>query len=101
MFGGTKVSNLSPLKGMQLTNLHCWETLVSDLSPLKEMQMENLNCGGTKVTDLSPLKGMPLIDLHCDFEPKRDTDILLSLKKTLENINGKSAAEFWKEVDGK
>jgi len=98
LIGGTKVSDLSPLKGMGLTNLHCWGTPISDLTPLKGMKLEDLHCADTKVTDLSPLRGMPLEDLHCDFEPKRDTEILRSLTKLMA-INGKPAAQFWKEVD--
>jgi hypothetical protein len=43
---------------------------------------------------------MPLQDIHCDFPRERDAEFLRSFK-TLETINGKSAAEFWKEVDGK
>ncbi len=45
-------------------------------------------------------KDMPLKELGCDFKPERDTEILRSIK-TLETINGKPAAEFWKEVDAK
>ena len=41
---------------------------------------------------------MPLKDLDCDFKPERDTELLRSIK-TLETINGKPAAEFWKEVE--
>jgi hypothetical protein len=43
---------------------------------------------------------MPLKEILCTFNKGRDADILRSLK-TLERINGKSAAEFWKEVDQK
>jgi hypothetical protein len=56
-----------------------------------------LTIDGTEVTDLSLLKGMPLKELDCDFRPDRDTAILRSIK-TLEKINGKPAAEFWKDV---
>jgi hypothetical protein len=35
---------------------------------------------------------------RCDFQPARDAVILRSIK-TLETINGKPAAELWKEVD--
>ena len=52
------------------------------------------------MSDLAPLKGVPLQDLHCDFKAESDAEILRSIK-TLETINGKSAAEFWKEVGGK
>jgi serine/threonine protein kinase/Leucine-rich repeat (LRR) protein len=94
------ISDLSPLKGMPLTYLHCGQTLVSDLSPLKGMPLTSLDCDWTKVSDLSPLKDMKLTGLQCNFKPERDTEILRSIK-TLETINGKPAAEFWKDVDAK
>ncbi len=96
--GQTQVSDLSPLKGMPLTFFLCWDTEVSDLSPLKGMPLTRLEIPATRVTDLSILKGMPLKELSCDFNAKRDADILRSIK-TLETINQKPAAEFWKEVD--
>jgi len=43
---------------------------------------------------------MPLTELKCDFKPERDADILRCVK-TLEKINDKPAAQFWKEVDAK
>jgi eukaryotic-like serine/threonine-protein kinase len=118
---GTQVSDLSLLKGMPLTELWCRSCPVSDLSPLKDMKLAYLDCIGTQVSDLSPLKGMPLTtlfcdntpvsdlsilkgmplkNLQCDFKPKRDAELLRSIK-TLETINGKPAAEFWKDVDAK
>ena len=54
----------------------------------------------TQITDLSPLKDMPLNRLLFDFKSERDTDLLRSIK-TLETINDKPVAEFWKEVEGK
>ena len=95
---GTKVFDLSPLRGMNLTRLACSHTRVSDLSPLKDMKLTELSCEGASVTDLSPLKGLPLKELDCDFKPERDADILRSIK-TLEKINDKPAAEFWKKVE--
>ena len=96
---GAPVSDLSPLKGMPLTELMCNHTPVSDLSPLEGMPLTTLRCSDTGVSDLSPLKDMPLKELQCDFKPLRDTELLRSLK-TLETINEKPAAEFWKEVEG-
>ncbi len=94
----TKVSDLAPLKGMQLTFLDFNATPVTDLSPLKGMKLTTLRCKYTKVADLSLLRGMPLKELECDIElAKRHAEMLRSIK-TLENINGKSPAEFWKEV---
>lgn len=98
-FGNTPVSDLSALKGMPLTELSMDLTRVSDLSVLQGMPLETLYCNGA-VTDLSPLRGMPLKFLYCDFKPERDADILRSIK-TLETINHKPAAEFWKEVEKK
>ena len=97
-FWHTKVADLSPLQGMPLTHLDFWNSLVFDLTPLKDMKLTGLQCAQTQITDLSPLSGMPLKGLICDFKPERDGEILRSIK-TLESINSKPAAEFWKEVD--
>jgi hypothetical protein len=52
------------------------------------------------MADLSYLRGMALKEIHLDFKPFRDTELLHSIK-TLKTINGKPAAEFWKEVEEK
>ena len=98
--GYTKVADLSPLKDIKLTFLYCTGTTVSELTPLKDMKLMILHCQDTRVADLSPLKEMPLKELRCDFKPERDGEILRSIK-TLEQINGKPAKEFWKVVDAK
>ena len=51
-------------------------------------------------SDQSPIKDLPLTTVRSDFQPERDAEILRSIK-TLETINGKPAAEFWKEVEKK
>ena len=61
----TQVSDLSPLKGMQLTDLDCCDTKVSDLSPLKDMKLTYWTAADTPVSDLSPLKDMKLTNLNC------------------------------------
>ncbi len=94
----TRVSDLSPLKGMDLAYLRCNGTGVRDLSPLRGLPLKTLVCNGTMVSDLSPLKNMPLKELGCDFKRFRDTETLRPIK-SLEKINGKTAAGFWKEVD--
>jgi formylglycine-generating enzyme required for sulfatase activity len=95
----TAVVDLSPLKDMKLNHLDmlgCRE--LTDLSPLKDMQLEILTISQTKVSELSLLAGMPLKVIELDFKPERDTELLRSIK-TLEKINFKPAAEFWKEVE--
>jgi hypothetical protein len=85
---------------MPLEILYCNDTPVADLAPLQGMKLTTLGLKGTKVTDLSVLRGMPLKILSCNFQAERDAAILRSIT-TLEQINGKSAAAFWKEVDAK
>jgi WD40 repeat protein len=80
-----QVADLTPLKGMKLTNLYCQDTQVADLSPLQGMPLTSLNCGLTKVSDLSPLKGMPLTDLTIFVTPVSDLSPLQGMK--LEKLN--------------
>ncbi len=93
----SKASDLSPLKGMPLKHVLCQSTLVSDLSALKGMSLTALHCGKTGVTDLSMVGSMPLTLIECDFDSKRDTAHLRSIK-TLAMINNQPAAEFWKSI---
>ena len=78
----TRVSDLSPLKGNSLVLLDLTGTSVSDLSPLKGLSLEKLYLNKTKVADISPLDGMPLKRLN--LLETRVTDI--SVVKTL-NLN--------------
>ncbi|MBI3863294.1 MAG: protein kinase [Planctomycetia bacterium] len=98
--GVTRVDDLSPLAGMALDSLLIHATFVRDLSPLRGMPLERLYFDQSQVTDLEPLAGMPLKDLQWKVNPLRDGDVLRSIT-TLETINGKPAAEFWKEVDAR
>jgi hypothetical protein len=63
---GNPVEDLGPLAGMPLFAVGCWTTRVRDLSPLKGAPLKHLYCGSARVDDLSPLKGMKLIHLHCN-----------------------------------
>jgi hypothetical protein len=85
---------------MPLQVLYCNDTAVKDLAALEGMELTELHCEKTNVTDLSVLRGMPLKILSCNFPTERNAAILRSIK-TLDQINGKSAAAFWKEVDAK
>jgi formylglycine-generating enzyme required for sulfatase activity len=96
--GNTDVADLAPLHGMPLEKLVVNHTLVSDLSPLRGMSLTSISCFHTRVTDISPLQDMPLKELRWDFDPKRDSEIVRSIK-TLETINGLPAEEFWKEIE--
>src|SRR5262249_5469300 len=79
--GKGKLVDLSPLRGMKLTDLNCGSTKVSDLSPLKGMNLRTVGFFSTPVRDLAPLKGMNLTDLNCaatnvsDLAPLKDTEL--------------------------
>lgn len=90
------LSDLTALKGMHLTTLYIGGTHVSDLLPLKGMPLERLHINLTRVSDVSLLKDMPLKHIGLDFKTERDTAVLRTIK-TLETINNKPAADFWKE----
>ena len=97
-FDNPGLFDLSPLKEIPLELLWFSNTNVSDLSPLKGMPLFSLVCNGTQIVDYSLLKDMPLTELDLDFKPERDTELLRSIK-TLEQVNDKPLAEFWKEVE--
>ena len=85
----------------KLQHVNLLETKVSNvgLALLRDCkELTGLFIGSTKVTDLSLIKDLPLKELDFDFRPQRDAEILRSIK-TLEKINGKPAAEFWKEFE--
>ena len=114
------LQDISPLKGMKLTHLELSGSQVTDFSPLRGMPLENLWLSSTPFGDLTILKGMPLTVImisNCpqlsdfsllkefplkaialDFKPERDTELLKSIK-SLESIDGKPIAQFWKEVE--
>ncbi|CAN5153252.1 hypothetical protein BH11PLA2_BH11PLA2_47090 [soil metagenome] len=95
------LANFKDCKG--LTFLHLSWTSVGDagLAHFKDCKnLAMLELRGTRITDLSLLKGWPLKVIYCDFQPERDAEILRSIK-TLETINGKPAAEFWKDAEKK
>jgi serine/threonine protein kinase/formylglycine-generating enzyme required for sulfatase activity len=119
--GTGKLVDLSPLRGIPIVELRLWFNQVVDLSPLRDsplrilditgnpvtdiapvktLKIEWLNVRGMPLTDLTLLKEMPLKELHVDLQTQQDIEIVRAIK-TLETINGKPAAEFWKEVDEK
>ncbi len=75
-----ELADLSPLQGMQLKALIANATSVSDLSPLRGMPLESLHIGSTKVTSLAALEGAPLVKLFCDLDKLSDHSPLFSLK---------------------
>ena len=63
----SKLADLAPLAGLQLTKLICQYNSISDLRPLKGMPLTSLSIGNNKeITDITPLHGMPLDDIVLD-----------------------------------
>ena len=83
------------------TYLHIDFTRVSDLTPLKGMPLTKLACGSTPVADLSPLAGMPLEVLTCSDDIAFKNSPVLKEMKTLKTINGQPVAAYWNTVDAK
>jgi serine/threonine protein kinase len=77
-----QLADLSPLTGMHLKNLLCYDTNVSDLSPLKWMPLTYIHISQSRVTDLSPLQEMPLRRLEAENLAVSDLSPLRGLKLT-------------------
>jgi Leucine-rich repeat (LRR) protein len=90
----TQVADLSPLKGMPLTELNCNDTQVSDLSPLENMKLTILRCEKTGVSDLSPLKAMKLTELNCNDTQVSDLAPLKGMKLTLLKCRGTKVSDL-------
>lgn len=66
-----KLTDLSPLKGLELALLAVINCRVHDLSPLRGMPLHELSVAGTEVRDLSPLRGMTFNNLlGLNFNPQ-------------------------------
>lgn len=83
----TKVSDLSPLRGMPLEQLQFATTKVSDLAPLEGMPLKGLTIYNTKVASLAPLRGMPLEVLSAAGTLISDISVLAAMPLTVLTIN--------------
>jgi tRNA A-37 threonylcarbamoyl transferase component Bud32 len=94
-----KFTDIKPLQGMPLHILEIHGNQITDLSPLAGSDIEYLNISGTAISDWNPIKTMSKLKLICfDFVKERDIEILRSVK-SLEQINHRSATEFWNSVE--
>ncbi len=123
--GKSKLSEISPLAGMKLSQFYCGYTLIADFTPLQGMPLTVLKCGYSAVADLSPLQGAPLTTFDCrntkvssllPLQGMKLKDIHLTPKNIIQGMdvirqmislqsigtNGTSGlpvAEFWKKYD--
>ena len=93
----TRVSDLSPLRGIPLVELNCSSTQVKDLSPLEGAPLKQLYVDDTQISDLSPIREAPLETLKIS-EPLAVRNMqLLRAISTLKTINNEPASEFWEK----
>jgi hypothetical protein len=119
MVGNTGVTDISPIKNLQLDSLDLGMCGVEDLSPLKEMKtLTKLSISGTRVKSLAPLKGLSLEMLDISDTPITDIRPLsrMPLKglrltncrlksymvlRTLKKLQALEPQHLWLKVPGK
>jgi serine/threonine protein kinase len=97
--GCKSFSDLSLLKHMELSWLMIAGSSVADLTPLKGMPITQLvmqDC--QNLHDLTPLAGMPLSLVHLPPQVTKGMEVLRAMK-TLGNIDSQSPEQFWKNWD--
>jgi hypothetical protein len=83
---GTQVSDLAPIGRLPLKRLHIELTKVADLGPIRGLKLETLNAGGQRgITDITPLRNMPISWLALNGTGVSDLSPLRNMK-TLKDI---------------
>lgn len=84
---GGNVTDLTPLKGINLTHFEIIGQPVRDLSPLKGMPIKTISLWRWEGDDLSPLRGMPLIHGNFGGNNLRDLEPLRGMKLEMACFN--------------
>jgi len=98
-FAAHDISDLAALRGvptlkrLMVAGTPAQPSRLTDLSPLKGLSLTHLDCSHTQVANLEPLLGMPIKSLAGAIEPERDGAVLRRLP-SLQTVNGRPAAEF-------
>ncbi len=64
-----RISDLTPLKGVLITDLNISENRISQIQPLEKLPLERLLARDNRISDLTPLKGIPLKRLDLGRNP--------------------------------
>jgi hypothetical protein len=89
------------LSGIPLATLAADPNAFKDIGMLKGMFLKSVNAmswGNPEAWDFAPLKDMQLKAIVLRDILKEKAEVLRAIK-TLEFINGKATADFWKEYD--
>jgi serine/threonine protein kinase len=73
---GLDIGDLSPLRGLRVSELRCDNNRITSLEPLRDMELTSLRVDANCIASLEPLRGMPLISLICDNNQIRDLEPL-------------------------
>jgi serine/threonine protein kinase len=94
-----KLQDLSGLKGLPLRMLNIASSTIKDLTPLAGLPLEHLQLERClELHDLTPLAGMPLVQITLPPEVTMGLDVLRKMP-SLQTIDGRPAAQFWKQRD--
>ena len=100
----SKLSDISPLQGLQLRQFNGSYTKISDLTPFQEMPLEILDLRETRIRNLSSLRGMPLrnLSIHLtkidNLTPLEDCKTLEILELYYINVSPSSIAALQKAL---
>lgn len=89
-----QLSDLSPLKAMNLRELAVNHTRVRDLDCLSHMAISSLNLAHTRVNDLAPLQNMPLQSLDVSYTQIRHVRSLAGRPLVSLNISGTDVSDL-------
>lgn len=90
----SRISDLTPLKGLPLTYLQCDHAGVRDLKPIKDLKLAALYLDGNPVEDLTPLAGMPLSTLQLSYSGIKDLGPLKGMRLSRLRIDGTAVADL-------
>jgi Leucine-rich repeat (LRR) protein len=81
----TEVRDLGPLEGMPLEYLELTSTPLQSLAPLRGMRLKYLDVAFCDVRNIAPVAGMPLVELRMDHNEITDFSPLRGLPLTILN----------------
>ncbi len=92
---GTGVTDLSPLREMHsLESLDFSDTLISDLSAIAALRLKVLRFQGCPVRDLAPIRGMPLTTINLRESRVSDLSPLVGMSITQIDLTGLPVLDF-------
>lgn len=89
-----KLADLSPLQGMKLNALCCWNNPLSDLTPLQGMQLREFQAEHTQIASIEPLAKMPIGTLTIQNTKVRDLSPVRGMPLWICYIDGSRVTDF-------